>query len=483
MPINVSDENVSAEQRAFLERARQFGGERFVPRVVEYVEELVASDAVTSGDEHVDPGWIALLEQYDSNPRIAQSSWRRRIERIRRGLDEHFNADSLIESIEIETQQIAFLLGAGASKPHPSNIPTVKELLPELLARARRLDREQVTQLANFCRDQHIDNIEDLLTAVQIADFCSRKPSILSLVDFQLFGSERSLNERRRLQRPTRTDVSSVAHLQDTLQVLFALLSNLMLPASPNAGHRAMVDYLHNFPDTPIVTTNYDCCVDRALIDKAIRFSYTIEFANPDIVENPSYSGVPLIKLHGSLNWFYCETCQDVRMIDIKETVERYKDGRGDYPIISVCNKCGGQRKVLLVPPHAMKFDAEPPLQPLINEAANWFEKATLIIVVGFSFADADSYITRMLIKAMQASERRKLIIIDPDSQVIEKVRHKFGVQIPNFDSSSRILHLQGDCSILLPRLLRREPEPVDDNTLGDLSDDIIEETAAVPAG
>ena len=90
---------------------------------------------------------------------------------------ETFNAlnlnDSLISEINPIEEQVAFLLGAGASKPSPSNIPTVTDLLPELLhvgRRARRLDREQVTSLADFCNDQGIDNIEDLLTAVLISD-------------------------------------------------------------------------------------------------------------------------------------------------------------------------------------------------------------------------------------------------------------------------------------------------------------------------
>jgi hypothetical protein len=65
--------------------------------------------------------------------------------------------DAEIYELSPTTMKIAFLLGAGASKPAPSNIPTVKELLPELLVRARRLDREDVTTLADFCDKEKID--------------------------------------------------------------------------------------------------------------------------------------------------------------------------------------------------------------------------------------------------------------------------------------------------------------------------------------
>ena len=364
--------------------------------------------------------------------------------------------DEWVSTIDPAEEAIAFLLGAGASKPSPSDIPTVAELLPELLNRARRLDREQVTNLANFCDEQRIDNIEDLLTAVQIAAFCSRNPGILSLVEYQLFGEETTGRPRRRTRPgPVRADVSSVAYLQDTVQVLFGLLSNLMLPASPNAGHQAIVDYVREKPLTPIVTTNYDCCIDLALINNSVPFSYTVDFANSEVLPEGSGGASSLIKLHGSLNWFYCETCQKVRLIDIKQTAMDYKNQRGEYPIISVCNDCGGQRRGLLVPPHAMKFDVAPPLQPLIANAASCFENKTLIVVVGFSFADADLYILRMLIKAMQESESTRLAIIDPDASVVRKVRSKFEAQIPDFDAQSRILGLGGDCSDILPQFLR----------------------------
>ena len=230
-----------------------------------------------------------------------------------------------------------------------------------------------------------------------------------------------------------------------------------MLPASPNDAHLAIVEYLRKIPSTPIITTNYDCCIDRAFVNNHIPFSYTVDFANPEVLENTSDDAAPLIKLHGSLNWFYCETCQKVRLIDIEQTVEDYKSRRGEYPIISVCNECGGQKRGLLVPPHAMKFDIAPPLQPLIATAASCFEGKTLIVVVGFSFADADLYISRMLIKAMQASSQVRLVIVDPDAGVTEKVRRKFEAQIPDFDSVARILKLQGDCSKKLPEFLSGE--------------------------
>ena len=454
MAIIIGTENISTTQRNLLQH---YNSTRLSRELAQVLLQVVRDSDIVDGHENLHPDWLSIFKRHREQLEAAkgQIGWPR-FEDLRQAFDALEPIDSLIDTIHPKEEQIAFLLGAGASKPSPSGIPTVKELLPELLRRARRLDQEQVTSLADFCDRQHIDNIEDLLTAVQISAFCSRNPGILSLVEFQLFSHDSPNSLQRRAMRGLmRTDVSSVAYLQDTLQVLFGLLSNLMLPASPNEGHRAIVDYLRDKPHTPIVTTNYDCCIDRALISNSIPFTYTVDFDNPHVLPSPSDADASLIKLHGSLNWFYCETCQKVRLIDIEQTVENYIHQRGEYPIISVCNECGGQRRGLLVPPHAMKFDVAPPLQSLIATAASCFERSSLIVVIGFSFADADLYISRMLIKAMQASTKTKLMIIDPDPGVTEKVRRKFEAQIPDFNSRERILTIEGDCSEVLPQFLR----------------------------
>jgi hypothetical protein len=100
-----------------------------------------------------------------------------------------------------------------------------------------------------------------------------------------------------------------------------------------------------------------------------------------------------------------------------------------------------------------MKFDIAPPLTPLLREARIAFEAADAIVVVGFSFAEADVYISRMLSKSMQTKPGQKLIIIDPTSDVTYRVRRKFKSSIPYFDDQ-RIIRLSEDCSSALPKLL-----------------------------
>lgn len=463
MPIIIGREIISSTQSSLLNSAK----EKTIPvqDLYENLNAVIKDGEIGSGEEHLHPGWLEVFES--NQERLRRNVPPDRFERIQQFFSSLAPIDPAAYDIDPTKRRVSFLLGAGASKPEPSGIPTIKELLPDLLSRARRLDRDEVTKLADFCDGTGIDNIEDLLTAAQLSEFCSRNPDILRLVDFLLFRQEPResylRNIRRRIpadvsdfQRRLPVDFSSVAFLQDTLQVLFGLLSSRMLPAEPNSAHEAISKFLVKHPDSSIVTTNYDCCIDRALHNQGIPFTYLLDFNNIQASDADETVCTQLIKLHGSLNWFYCETCQQTQLIDIETTVINYREDRVPYPVIAVCKACGGQRRGLVVPPLAMKFDIAPPLNPLLDRAGEAFINSNLIIVVGFSFADADLYISRMLSKVMQQSNATQLLVFDPAYEVAIKVRRKFSTRIPNFDES-RIIAIRGDCSDLLPKFLARK--------------------------
>src|SRR6267378_408797 len=226
--------NISKAQEQLLARARRGG-----PAQAEVFFSVTSDDDIRSDREELHPDWLELFE-----------TQRGILERQMPGdafrmLTSFFNEarpiDSTLASINPATQRITFLLGAGASKPEPSLIPTVKELLPQLLERARRLGRDDVTRLADYCDERKIDNIEDLLTAAQLATFCSRTPTVLRLMNYLLYRRdaeeagvidyyEQYPGPMRIRRREVAVDVSSVAFLQDTLQVLFGLLASTMLP-------------------------------------------------------------------------------------------------------------------------------------------------------------------------------------------------------------------------------------------------------------
>lgn len=465
--MDIGTDKVSKHQLGYLELAKKGISPR---ELSDIFISLIDDGEITDWSEQIHPEWVGVFNT--NRDRLRSYTTQRTFERIQSFVDKLQPFDPGIADLDPKALRMSFLLGAGASKPAPSGIPTVKELLPQLLERARRLDRDDVTKLADFCEHRKIDNIEDLLTAAQLATFSSRNPNILRLINYLLYRGESDepyetiqytdiLGTGRAVPRMIRrpreaADLSSVAFLQDTLQVLFGLLSSTMLPAKPNSAHEAIAQYAKDHPGTSIVTTNYDCCVDLSLGELSKDLVYGIDFANVTQDQTSTGNCARLIKLHGSLNWFYCETCQEVQLIDIGQIVKNFLEDKVPYPVIGICKDCGGQRRGLLVPPLAMKFDLAPPLAPLTTDAKTAFDNADLIVVVGFSFAEADVYISRMISKSMQTSPAQKLLVVDPDDRVVKRVRRKFKASIPNFDPT-RIIRVVGDCAKVLPRFLEGE--------------------------
>ncbi len=451
MSLILDEDRVSETQERLLEEARSSPTSAFA---IDDLLHVCRDEDITSGRETIHPEWARLFEV---NFRTLQSRLgRQELEGLARVFRQAHPFDSEVLTLDVSNARVVFLLGAGASKPSPSDIPTVAELLPDLLQRARRLNRQDLDRLAEFCEESKIKNIEDLLTAAQLSEFCSRNPIVLRLIEFLIY--RKGPREEPRIARrgvPLRAegDLSAVAFLQDTLQVLFGLLSSRMLPAKPNAAHKAIAKYVRSHKNASIVTTNYDCCMDLALGTEGSDFSYLVDFSNTTDRVSSAQTERCLIKLHGSLNWFYCDTCQKVHLIDIKKTVKEYMSDSGCYSVIAVCRDCGGQRRGLLVPPLAMKFDLAPPLTPLIESAQEAFNNADMIIVVGFSFADADLYISRMLTKRLQSSKHVSIVVFDPDYGVVDRLRRQMSLRIGGFDPK-RILRVGDDCSKAIPAFL-----------------------------
>lgn len=355
-----------------------------------------------------------------------------------------------------QDSQITFLLGAGSSAP--SDIPTVNKLLTSLWSKAEKLNREDVNKLAKFCQDKGISNIEDLLTAAHLSNFSAKKNSITSLLNYFLFSNkdgndddemELYVRERRERYQRRYVDASSISFLQETLQILFSLLTSTMIIAEPNKAHIKIAQFIKKHPDAGIITTNYDCCIDEALKNENLSIQKTIDFNTDD---EPK-TGIKLIKMHGSINWTYCESCQRTREFDFTKMKKDYNDDSASYPVIGICNKCTGQRRPLLVPPLSFKFMMFPSLIELWNAAREKIEIAEYLIVVGYSFSDADNYITKTVSFSMAKNENQKMIVITTDHGLVESLRKRFSVSIDGFDKK-RILEVCEPCEDILPRIL-----------------------------
>ena len=450
--------NVSNTQLEYLEEANQAVKVRIFGEATRIIYRVVSDAEIAAGEEDLDERWDGIwikIKRYASH--YLSPSDIKMIEKRIAGIKK---IDSSLWQVRLaEDHQLAVLLGAGASKPSPSNIPVVAEFLPELWRRARKLDREDIDKLATWCDDNNITNIEDLLTAAQIANFSTKSSGVLSLLYYFLYTRgefphrTKAIEERRTLRTssgPLPSDVAAVALLQETLQTLFGLLTEPMISAEPNAGHQAIANLVSKHRNTTIVTTNCDSCIDQAIQEKGLHCEYLVgqtENATKSVTAN-------LIKMHGSINWFYCDSCQEMDISDlmaIKQSSDKDKPG---YPVIGICKHCGGLSRPMIVPPLSLKFLMFPPLAGLWDKAQQAFQKAKVILVVGYSFSEADTHITKMINRAMGADKTKKLIIVDLDRSIARKVTEKLTSHIDSFNIQ-RVISATNSCELVLPDLCR----------------------------
>jgi NAD-dependent SIR2 family protein deacetylase len=369
--------------------------------------------------------------------------------------------DSDIYDIEVENStNIAFLLGAGASVP--SGIPAVEGLLDELMKRGRKMQNKDINRLVKYCENNDIDNIEDVLTAAYLADFATENSRIASLIEFFLFRDDGNMKDD--------INSSSVSFLQETLQTLFGLLTSTMLSASPNDAHEAIVDFSQSYRNTSIITTNYDGCIDEAIIqtDTDLEGGLEEESSAPyyfpkqktleetaktnEMNEEKEEQSIELIKIHGSVNWTYCESCQAVHTYNLKEVKRFYQDDIISYPVIGICPDCGGRRRPLLVPPIAFKFLRYPALVGLWQSAKENINDAEYIIVVGYSFADSDDYIRKIIYRSMIENPDQKMILVDMDEDLAPRIKEELSAY--GGVDQDRILGATGDAEELVPEIL-----------------------------
>ena len=442
---------ISIAQKAFLERVKSYAKvgypvERIIERIWNFLNEKPE-------EEPLDPRWLDIWEKYKQQ--LGPFSRSRMFKEINNSIMSIKVIDKEIWKLRIDADtKITFLLGAGTSAP--SGIPTVDILLSELWKRARKIGREDLDKLADWCNEQEITNIEDLLTTAYISNFAAKNRSITSLFDYFLFSGGRHLSDEeeysirhRRSVRTSLIDVSSISFLQDTLQTLFGLLTSTMISARPNPTHEAIVEFIKKHNKISIITTNYDGCMDEALLKARISLKGTIA----SDIEEDNPNAVDLIKMHGSINWAYCDSCQDVREFDLIELKKMYEKDKISYPVLGICKNCGGLRRPLLVPPLSFKFLMFPHLVDIWNSARQSIEKAEYLIIVGYSFSEADTYIIKIISRSMSMNKNQIMIIVNTDSSLVPNLRDRFSSHIDGFDKN-RVIKACENSEIILPEIL-----------------------------
>ena len=166
--------------------------------------------------------------------------------------------------------------------------------------------------------------------------------------------------------------------------------------------HAKLVCSLKNLgwlPATAFVSLNYDLLIDNSLRNVMnAEPDYAVTFRqNQNLCQTgPQNAATPLLKVHGSLNWLYCPTCNALDLFPGEKIVSEIAHNPGRMP----CDSCTEPRVPIVIPPTFFKVMSNFYLQQVWKRTEELLTKADHIIFCGYSFPDADLHLKYLLKRA-----------------------------------------------------------------------------------
>jgi hypothetical protein len=303
-------------------------------------------------------------------------------------------------------------LGAGATKSVGG--PLTNEILREMLygstqAKTPPLLREFVEKFFHVNAATPVEQFPGL-------------PLLMSLLDTAL--------DRRQAFHPD-WELTRVSELRQAIEIgMFDLLEET-LRRVPTNNHYGLLQKIYPAPAEPcVVSTNYDLIIDTAMM-------YVSEPRTPDgglpryhiPFRTPFYGSVErfgtLLKLHGSLNWLHCRTCQrmeigpTVSRLYVKVLQRLLTDFDMSYtPGGDKCPSCGtGLRQLMIAPTH-LKDYRNPHLAQVWYEAERVLREASKVIFIGYSLPDDDVEVVYLLKRSLAHLPPNCITVVECDPAI-----------------------------------------------------------------
>ena len=180
-----------------------------------------------------------------------------------------------------------------------------------------------------------------------------------------------------------------------------------------------------------VISFNYDIAADMAMYRSGMGPDY--------IIENPGGhpSNVPLLKLHGSLNWATEKKSNAILPLHLSNYVTHFRyNGIGEraevqLPIGSQLveyfrkyRKIEVENEPVIVPPSWNKADYHSALSDVWAAAAKHLSEAEQIFIMGYSLPETDSFFRHLYaLGSVGSSPLRRIAVFNPDTSGATKNR------------------------------------------------------------
>jgi NAD-dependent SIR2 family protein deacetylase len=319
-------------------------------------------------------------------------------------------------------RDLLFVFGAGTSIA--DGAPLQKDILPQMLK-----NNYKSSELAKLVK-KFIENNFDL------AD--NNYPSLESVFGYLDY----FISKRESLGKEFTT-----IRLIEIKEFMIRLIHHNISRSSNNKGiYRKFWETIDKTnKNISIITTNYDTLLDeafdflypsKALIDYCINFmNYEQEdkidafnwWINPKapvpIWDNKIPVPIKIIKIHGSLNWKYCNCCNqvlltpwdtelDIDTLEFKGYIGASCNNPEEIIFDLECPNDNNSFGTFIIPPSHIKELNHPVISKLFDEAAEEIRKAKKIVFIGYSFPEADVHIKALFKKNL--NKEIEMEVVDP---------------------------------------------------------------------
>ena len=338
-----------------------------------------------------------------------------------------------------QTRDVVFIFGAGAS--YADGAPLQGDILPIILSDEssdirkspiHRLVTEFITDNFAFNRD---------------SGFFPTLEAVFGFLDYFIQRDE-SLNRKY-----------PVSGLRDIKESLIKLMHYVISEKTETKSevYRLFWESVYKYNrNITVITLNYDTFLEDAfafMYPLHSYLDYCIHIMNYDYKEHvgsanwwvnpreamPSWEGkepisIKLVKVHGSLNWKYCNCCNQVLL-----TPWEKKIGLGGEECLGDAGDSRGKRssglsgyrcpsddtdfQTLIVHPSHLKNLSHPVLSNLFIEASQEIRRSRRLVFVGYSLPEADIHVRAILKRSL--TDTSEIVVIDVNDS--ESFRINFG--------------------------------------------------------
>lgn len=329
-------------------------------------------------------------------------------------------------------RDVVFVFGAGAS--HPDGVPLQKDMLPMILdGRFPEISNSEMGKLV-------LQFINDNFTYTN-----KRYPQLEAVFGFldhfiQYF---ESLNSKYSL--------SKIVKIKEYLINLIHYIVDYEANEPSVVYNKFWQSVQKSKGNISIISLNYDTLIEQSFRTLFKKFGYIdycthlMNFENYEQLKNynkwinprepveVSGNNIPvpikLLKIHGSLNWKYCNCCNQLLLTpwDRKIDLDKGKLLGYTYPenveYEFTCPLDGTDFQTLIVPPSYIKPLKHPIISQLLSEASREIRSTKKIVFVGYSLSNADVHIKALLKK--QLDEDVEMIVINSKITKNLKLRYR----------------------------------------------------------